>query len=304
MPLPEYIIKAQTDLEGSRSSSCSETTFETHMMESSMTDVTDIHGDSMMTVKTSVSSLKRLRKQRSVVHLYAKTLLTSQSVLDQIQKIMSQRSRNPSTAHERILDDLPRVDLSRLVDKFESPQPKVYMRKEPIVITERLGSDTDVESEKKSSLMEDIPSFDIKALKNVFEMGEQAHQHLREERKNIEKQEEAPEGFSQTKSVTENFSTVDEFGNTVTGSKMETTSRSQTVTTRGDPPTYADVLRGNVPVLDVPPEASAEELLKNFQQTWAESENVFKNLGFTVSEQHRSQTVSHQHQTVVTGKSV
>uniref|UniRef100_A0A671KN80 LIM zinc-binding domain-containing protein n=1 Tax=Sinocyclocheilus anshuiensis TaxID=1608454 RepID=A0A671KN80_9TELE len=31
-------------------------------------------------------------------------------------------------------------------------------------------------------------------------MGEQAHQYLSEERKNLEKQEEAPEGFSQTKS--------------------------------------------------------------------------------------------------------
>uniref|UniRef100_A0A8C2JUD0 LIM zinc-binding domain-containing protein n=2 Tax=Cyprinus carpio TaxID=7962 RepID=A0A8C2JUD0_CYPCA len=58
-------------------------------------------------------------------------------------------------------------------------------------------------------------------------MGEQAHQYLREERKNLEKQEEAPEGFSQTKSVNEHFSTVDEFGNTVIGSKSETTSHSR-----------------------------------------------------------------------------
>ncbi len=269
-----------------------------------MTDVTDIHGDSMMTVKDKREFFEEAQKAEVCHPSVRKDPIDIPVRLGPDTEDNEPEIPKSIDAHERILDDLPRVDLSRLVDKFESPQPKVYMRKEPIVITERLGSDTDVESEKKSSLMEDIPSFDIKALKNVFEMGEQAHQHLREERKNIEKQEEAPEGFSQTKSVTENFSTVDEFGNTVTGSKMETTSRSQTVTARGDPPTYAAVVRGNVPVLDVPPEASAEELLKNFQQTWAESENVFKNLGFTVSEQHRSQTVSHQHQTVVTGKSV
>ncbi|XP_050967668.1 xin actin-binding repeat-containing protein 2 isoform X2 [Labeo rohita] len=301
MPLPEYMIKAQTDLEGSRSSSCSEITLETHMMESSLTDATDIHGDSMMTVKDKREFFEEAQKAE-VCRTYVR-----KDPIDIPERLGADTEDNepemPKSidTHERMLEDLPKVDLSKLVNKFESPQPKVYVRKEPIVITERLGSDTeDFESEKKSSLVEDIPSFDIKALKNVFEMGDQAHQYLREERKNLEKQEEAPEGFSQTKSVTEHFSTVDEFGNTVTGSKSETSSHSRSVTTRGDPPTYADVVRGNVPVLDVPPEASAEELLKSFQQTWAESENVFKNLGFTVSEQHRSQTVSHQHQTVVT----
>ncbi|XP_067230903.1 xin actin-binding repeat-containing protein 2 isoform X2 [Chanodichthys erythropterus] len=301
MPLPEYMIKAQTDLEGSRSSSCSETTFETQMMESSLMDITDIHGDSMMTVKDKREFFEEARKAE-VSRTYVR-----KDPIDIPERLEPDTEDNESEiprsidAHERMLEDLPKVDLSRLVNKFESPQPKVYVRKDPIVITERLGSDTeDPEPEKKSALVEDIPSFDIKALKNVFEMGEQAHQYLREERKNLEKQEGAPEGFSETKSATEQFSTVDEFGNIVTGSKTETAFHSESVTTRGDPPTYADVVRGNVAVLDVPPEASAEELLKSFQQTWAESENVFKNLGFTVSEQHRLQTVSHQHQTVVT----
>ncbi|XP_026114001.1 xin actin-binding repeat-containing protein 2-like isoform X1 [Carassius auratus] len=299
MPLPECMIKVQTDLEGSRSSSCSEITFETHMMESSLTDITDIHGDSMMTVKGKREFFEEAQKAEVCRTYVRKDPIDIPERLGPDTEDNEQEIPKSIDAHERMLEDLPRVDLSKLVNKFESPQPKVFIRKEPIVITERLGSDTeDAESEKKSSLVEDIPSFDIKSLKNVFEMGEQAHQYLREERKNIEKQEEAPEGFSQTKSATEHFSTVDEFGNTVTGSKTETTSHSRSVTSCGDPPTYADVVRGNV--LDVPPEASAEELLKSFQQTWAESENVFKNLGFTVSEQHRSQTVSHQHQTVVT----
>uniref|UniRef100_A0A8C2BFT2 Xin actin binding repeat containing 2a n=1 Tax=Cyprinus carpio TaxID=7962 RepID=A0A8C2BFT2_CYPCA len=303
MPLPEYMIKAQTDLEGSRSSSCSEITFETHMMESSLTDVTDIHGDSMMTVKGKREFFEEAQKSEVCRTYVRKDPIDIPERLGPDTEDNEPEIPKSIDAHERMLEDLPRVDLSRLVNKFESPQPKVYVRKDPIVINERLGSDTeDAESEKKSSLVEDIPSFDIKALKNVFEMGEQAHQYLREERKNLEKQDEAPEGFSQTKSATEHFSTVDEFGNTITGSKTETTSHSQSVTSCGDPPTYADVVKGNV--LDVPPEASAEELLKSFQQTWAESENVFKNLGFTVSEQHRSQTVSHQHQTVVTGKSM
>ncbi|XP_073707526.1 uncharacterized protein xirp2a [Garra rufa] len=301
IPLPEYMIKVQTDLEGSRSSSCSEITAETHMMESSLTDITDIHGDSMMTVKDKREFFEEAQKAEVSRSYVRKDPIDIPERLGPDTEDNETEIPKSIDVHERMLEDLPKVDLSRLVNKFESPQPKVYVRKDPIVITERLGSDTeDGEPEKKSSLVEDIPSFDIKALKNVFEMGEQAHQSLKEERKNLEKQEQAPEGFSQTKSVTEHFSSVDDFGNTVKGSKTETTSHAHSVTTRGDPPTYADVVRGNVAVLDVPPEASAEELLKSFQQTWAESENVFKNLGFTVSEQHRSRTVSHQHQTVVT----
>lgn len=302
MPLPEHMMKAQTDFEGSRSSSRSEINIDTHMMESGLTDVTEIHGDSMFSVKDKREFFEEAQKAEVNRMYVRKDPIDIPERLGADADDSEQEIQRTVDAHERLLEDLPKVDLSRLVNKFESPQPKVYVRRDPIVIPERLESDTeDVDTEKKPTVVEDIPSFDIKALKNVFEMGEQAHQYLREERKNQE-ESPAPTGFSETRSVTEHFSTVDDFGNTVTGSKSEMTSHSHNVTTRGDPPTYADVVRGSVPVLDVPSEASAEELLKSFQQTWAESENVFKNLGFSVSEEHRSQSVSHHHQTVVTGK--
>ncbi|TRZ03774.1 hypothetical protein DNTS_004378 [Danionella cerebrum] len=301
MPLPEHMLKAQTELERSRSSSCSEITFEAQIMEASLMDVTDVHGDSMMTVKDKREFFEEAQKAEVSRSYVRKEPIDIPERLGPDVEDSEPEIVRSIDAHERLLEDLPRVDLSKLVNKFESPQPKIYVRKEPIVISERLGSDTEDEPEKKSSLVEEMPSFDIKALKNVFEMGEQAHQHIREERRSLERQEgDAPDGFSETKSVTEHFSTLDEFGNTITGTKEETTSHSQSVTTRGDPPTYADVVRGKFPVLDVPQEASAEELLKSFQQTWAESESVFKTLGFSVSEQHSSQTVSRQHQSVKT----
>ncbi|XP_065116336.2 xin actin-binding repeat-containing protein 2 isoform X2 [Paramisgurnus dabryanus] len=303
MPLPEHMMMAQTDSEGSRSSSRTEINIDTHMMESSLMDTTEAHGDSMMSVKDKLEFFEEAQKAEGTRMYMRKDPIDIPERLGPDTEDGEPVIHRSIDAHERMLEDLPKVDLSKLVNKFESPQPKVYVRREPIVIAERLESDTeDTETEKKTTIVEEIPSFDIKALKNVFEMGDQAHQYLREERKNLDKQEESaePTGFSETRSVTEHFSTVDEFGNAVTGSKTEMTSHSQNVTTRGDPPTYADVVKGKVPVLDVPPEASAEELLKSFQQTWAESENVFKNLGFSVSEQHRSQSVSHHHQTVVT----
>ncbi|XP_056606013.1 xin actin-binding repeat-containing protein 2 isoform X1 [Triplophysa dalaica] len=302
MPLPEHVMKAQTDFEGSRSSSRSEINIDTQM-ESDLMDVTEIHGDSMWTVKDKREFFEEAQKAEVNRMYIRKDPIDIPERLGADADGSELEIQRTVDSHERMFEELPKVDLSRLVNKFESPQPKVYVRRDPVVIPERLESDTeDAETEKKPTVVEDIPSFDIKALKNVFEMGEQAHQYLREEKKNLESQEEsvAPTGLSETRSVTEHFSTVDEFGNTVTGSKSEMTSHSHNVTTRGDPPTYADVVRGQFPGLDVPAEASAEDLLKSFQQTWAESENVFKNLGFSVSEEHRSQTVSHHHQTVVT----
>ncbi len=58
------------------------------MIESSLTDVTDSHGDSMMTVKDKREFFEEAQKAEVLsCNLYAKTLLTSQSVLEQIQKI-------------------------------------------------------------------------------------------------------------------------------------------------------------------------------------------------------------------------
>ncbi|XP_066520374.1 xin actin-binding repeat-containing protein 2 [Hoplias malabaricus] len=299
MPLPEHMVKGQDEMEESYSSSHQEFNIETHMMDSSM----EIHGDSMMTVKDKREFFEEAqRAEKNPQYLRKDPIDIPERLGPDAEENVIEISID---VHDRLKDDLPKVDLSRLVNKFEAPQPKVYIRKDPIVIPERLGSDTEdaeAEPQRKSAQMEEVPTFDIKALKNVFEMGDQAHQYLREERKSQEKQEESvnPAGFSETKSVTEHFSTVDEFGNSVTGSRSEMTSHSESVMTQRDPPTYADVVRGNVPVLDVPPEATAEELLKSFQQTWADSEKVFKNLGFGVTRQQTSQTVSHQQQTVIT----
>ncbi|KAM5152193.1 xin actin-binding repeat-containing protein 2 [Mantella aurantiaca] len=48
------------------------------------------------------------------------------------------------------------------------------------------------------------------------------------------------------------------------------------------PPTYEDVISGHM--LDISAAESPEEILKNFQKTWEESERVFKSLGYTVSD--------------------
>lgn len=200
-------------------------------------------------------------------------------------------------------EDLPRVDLSKLVNRFESPKPKVYVRKEPIHIAERLGSDTeDAEADPRTPRSEEMPTFNVKAIKDVFETGEHSSQAARELREQIERRESEsacsePAGHRETTSLTEQFCSIDDFGN-ITRSEVHSGSS----VTRGNPPSYADVVRGNVPTVAVPPEASTEELLRSFQQSWAQSQGVFQNLGFSVTEQRTSQIVTHQQETVVMGK--
>ncbi|KAG9349209.1 hypothetical protein JZ751_027652, partial [Albula glossodonta] len=225
--------------------------------------------------------------------------------------------------------ELPKVDLVGLVNKFESPEQKVYTRKEPIIIAERLGSDTedtDTEGDKKSTQVEEIPSFDIKAIKNFFEETDQSV-HVREVRKKQEKldfevseimnslcqqrgsqlssspaQEEIsqgdsaePTGFSETKSVTERFSGVDEFGNKITGSRSETTAVSQhseRITTQQGLPSYADVVRRRVSESETSAKVSQEdELPKNFQKSCGESESLFTSLQFSSSEERTSRKI-------------
>uniref|UniRef100_A0A3P8VFJ0 Xin actin binding repeat containing 2 n=1 Tax=Cynoglossus semilaevis TaxID=244447 RepID=A0A3P8VFJ0_CYNSE len=106
-----------------------------------------------------------------------------------------------------------------------------------------------------------------------------------------------PSGFSEAKSITEHFSNLDEFGNQVTGTRTAVTMHSESVTTNQAPFSYADVVkRKALPVrqTETCDEDATERLLRNFHETWTESEAVFKSLGYTISEESTSQVTSHQ----------
>ena len=276
-------------------------------------------------------------------------------------------TEEPETEHQEKEEDLLKVDLSGLVNKFETPEEKIYIRKEPIVIADRLGAEmenSETESEKPVSLEDEMPTFDIRNIKNVFELGE-ASVAFKEEKSKQEELEAAldsskregpqgtegssrqsapsppqdevetkpaqPAGFSEAKSVTEQFSSVDEFGNKTVGSRCTTTVSQHSKTLSASPVPFSKTLSASpVPIsktLSASPvpvpfsyadavkrkaqelkaaeareEASTEELLQNFHRTWTESENVFKSLGYNVSEERTAHVVSHQEKTVTTGK--
>ncbi|XP_066497430.1 xin actin-binding repeat-containing protein 2 [Hoplias malabaricus] len=225
--------------------------------------------------------------------------------------------------------DLPKADMSGLVTNFETPEKEVYTGKESVNIAERFGSETkDLQpaAEKKASQQEDMAAFNIKVIKNVFEMVEQSSSSKEQKNKQEEqvsrvseiasecskrepqhttprpdspqtsplplhtevKLEKSvdPTGFSETQTVTEHFSTVDEFGTKISGTRSTTTvsKHSESDVTQHAPFSYADAVKKKASEVRVSPEASAEELLKNFHKTWTESENVFKSLGYNISD--------------------
>ncbi|XP_053090423.1 xin actin-binding repeat-containing protein 2 isoform X1 [Pangasianodon hypophthalmus] len=208
------------------------------------------------------------------------------------------------------------IDLSGLVSKFESPDAQNQYSKETTDILEQSGIETEAL---------DRPDYNIKALKDIFEMSEQSSSV--KEKKN--KQEEQvsrvsgitpqdskhelqqtlqqisqetsplpllkdvileksvdPYGFSETKNFTEHYSTVDEAGTKITGTRSTTTisKHSESVASQHVPFSYADAVKKKAPEVKVSPEASAEELLKKFHEMWTESESVFKSLGYSVSD--------------------
>ncbi|XP_069558611.1 xin actin-binding repeat-containing protein 2 isoform X1 [Brachyistius frenatus] len=245
-------------------------------------------------------------------------------------------------------DELPKADMSSLVNKFESPEEKLYIRKELIPLTERLHNDTEItdcDKEKANILEQEVTTFDIQAIKNVFELGEQSSS-FREEKKDQEelvssqsetteetsKQESPqetkgssrrssplppqkhqlesvpaePSAFSETKSITEHFSNVDEFGNKVTETRTTVTALSESGSAQRAPFSYADAVKrkaAEAKQSEAHEEDATEKLLRNFHKTWTESETVFKSLGYTVSEETTSQVVSHQTKFVSSGSS-
>lgn len=244
-------------------------------------------------------------------------------------------------------DELPRADMSSLVNKFESLEEKIYIRKELIPLSERLHNDTestDSDKENADILEQEMPTFDIQAIKNVFELSEQSSS-FREEKKDQEEPVSSlsettadtskwespqetkggsrrstplppqkneletvpgvPPSFSETKSITEHFSNVDELGNKITGTRTAVTEHSESVSTQQVPFSYADAVKRKAAAArqtETYDDDATENLLRNFHKTWSESETVFKSLGYTVSEETTSQVVSHQTKIVSSGK--
>ncbi|KTF81605.1 hypothetical protein cypCar_00036571, partial [Cyprinus carpio] len=113
-----------------------------------------------------------------------------------------------------------------------------------------------------------------KDIKNVFEMSEQSSFIKEQQNKQEEQESRLSSPLLVRKDVKEDK---------IIGSRSTTavSTQSQSVTTQRVPFSYADAVKKKTSEVTVSPEASAEELMKNFHKTWTESESVFKSLGVT-----------------------
>ncbi|XP_014823389.1 PREDICTED: xin actin-binding repeat-containing protein 2-like [Poecilia mexicana] len=237
-------------------------------------------------------------------------------------------------------DESLKADLSSFINKFESLEEKQYNSKELTPPGECLRNDksSECDKEKEDLLQQEMPSFNIQAIRNVFELGEQCLS-VTDERKDqeelvsslgktrvdsskLERSHETkggsrqstplpflkndaeailaqPSALFEAKTITEHFSNVDEFGNKVTGTITAVTQHSESVSTQPVAFSYADAVKKKAARrTETYDEDTTENLLRNFHKTWTESEMVFKNLGYTVSEETSSQAVLHQTKTV------
>lgn len=243
-------------------------------------------------------------------------------------------------------DELPRANMSSLVNKFASSEEKIYNRKELIPHTEQLHHDTDstdCNKQKVDILEQEMPSFDIQAIKNVFELVEQSSSSKEEkgdreepvsslnetiadtskwesppetkgssrqstplplQKHEVETVPAEPTAFSETKSITEHFSNVDQFGSKVTGTRTAIIEHSESVSTQQTPFSYADAVKRKAAAgrRTETYDDATEKLLSDFHKTWTENETLFKSLGCTVSEETTSQVVSHETKIISSGK--
>ncbi|XP_034351353.1 xin actin-binding repeat-containing protein 2 isoform X2 [Arvicanthis niloticus] len=100
-----------------------------------------------------------------------------------------------------------------------------------------------------------------------------------------------PRVHSETRSLNEHFLSVDAFDSQIVGSKVATSSSRSSEAGRSGfdfkhaPPTYEDVIAGHI--LDIAD--SPTNLRRNFQETWQESERVFKRVGYETSDAHATE---------------
>ncbi|XP_038645654.1 xin actin-binding repeat-containing protein 2 isoform X2 [Scyliorhinus canicula] len=191
---------------------------------------------------------------------------------------------------------MPKVDFSEFVQKFEVPDQAISFQKEPVTITERSGTDGEANLFGKIPLFEEIPTFDMKP---VFESSGQMtipikHEQPQGDGKHLKKSKYSQRVKEGIKAATQSrpypdvmnkqLAHVDGFVTEATGSRtrIQHSEMFSGIDSRHAPPTYEDVISGQI--LDMSADNTPEELLKNFQKTWQESERVFRSLGYEISD--------------------
>ncbi|KAK2493624.1 hypothetical protein MC885_016265 [Smutsia gigantea] len=214
--------------------------------------------------------------------------------------------------------DTESFDAVEIIHKAEGPLRSEHIKRyevanQTVQMAENFMNDHENEINRWFREFEDGPVFEAKSKRRLYVNGEANHNITQESRtfckeefgltssentsftgfscnRPRELQEKIPVKqpsiLSETRSLSEHFSGVDAFESQVVGSKMTVSSPRNSEAGKSGfdfkhaPPTYEDVIAGHI--LDV--SDSPKELRRNFQETWQESQRVFKNLGYATSD--------------------
>ncbi|XP_013374257.1 PREDICTED: xin actin-binding repeat-containing protein 2 [Chinchilla lanigera] len=253
-------------------------------------------------------------------HISNSSYRESMQALEEVRKVEKRATyvhKDGMNSINGIMPDIESYDAVEIIRKVEVPRlserPQRYeAANRTAQMAENFMSDHKNDINKWFREFEDGPVFEAKS-QRVYENGDvnhnvkqESHMFCKEEfgstslentnftgffHKNpreLQEQNSAqhPRVHSETRSLTEHFSSMDAFENQAVGSKVTTSSAHSSEVGKSGldfkhaPPTYEDVISGHI--LDI--SDSPKELRKNFQKTWEGSERVFKSLGYTTSD--------------------
>lgn len=258
----------------------------------------------------------------NVNHIDSSSFRESVEAQEKVRKVEKRETyvhKDGVTTINHIVPDTESFDAVEIIRKFEGPHMSEHTERYEATnraaqMAEDLINEHENEINRWLKEFEGSPIFETNSTKRVYTNGEANHNIKQEsstfckefglsssENKSFtgfsydrdrarESQEKIPvrqpKVQSETTSLRERFSDVDGFDSQVVGSKITvSSSRSSEASKPGfdfkhAPPTYEDVIAGHI--LDI--SDSPKGLRRNFQETWQESERVFKNQGYAASD--------------------
>ncbi|XP_057602219.1 xin actin-binding repeat-containing protein 2 isoform X2 [Hippopotamus amphibius kiboko] len=257
----------------------------------------------------------------SVNHADSGSFRESMEAQEEVRKVEKRATyvhKDGENSAKLVVPDAESFDAVEIIRKVEGPRLSGHSQRyeatnRTVQMAENFMNDRESEINRWFRGFEDGLGFDARSNRRVYANGEANH-NIKQESRTFCKEEfgltslessgfadfshsrprelqdtmpvKPPSIRSETRSLSEHVSGVDAFESQAVGSRMTVSSSHGSEAGRSGfdfkhaPPTYEDVIAGHI--LDV--SASPEELRRNFQQTWQESERVFKNLGYATSD--------------------
>ncbi|XP_072903561.1 xin actin-binding repeat-containing protein 2-like isoform X1 [Hemitrygon akajei] len=230
--------------------------------------------------------------------------------IDVPERLGSDTEENESATKKQQIQ-MPQVALAELVHQFEMPDQTNYFHEEQVTFSEKMGNENKDDYFGKIKELEEVPKFDIKSVKPVFEITGQIPIPMKQssrDRKPLKKSQhshkvrdemrKSTQSMLYPEAINKQFVHADGFETEAISARtsIQHSEMFSGIDSRHAPPTYEDVISGQT--LDIAIDQTPEELLKNFQNTWQESERVFRSLGYEISDSSETtwqEDVLHEH---------